>query len=164
MESLWGVVDDYLQTELLARLGAADSLPVQAVYVWAQTDPSEWTSLPTPFLVIMSYQSRAVPAGHDGGPPKREQEYLVTVLSVVEGTSAVATQNAKILAHRVEKTLASLPYGLEAADGSRASRPRRGTNGALFTTRVELYPRPSQQPNQKYGVAVTAFTVPGITV
>lgn len=167
-ESIWNVGDEYLKAQLLTHLGEGGdytTLPVQAVYVWAQTDISEWINLATPFQVVMSYQSRALPAGHDGESAiKREQEYMVTVLSVVEGNAEAATQNAKILAHRVEKLLATLTYGLTSDDGSRISRPRRGSRGAMFATQIELYPRSSHtQPNHKYGVAVTQFTIPGLT-
>lgn len=169
-ESLWNTVDDYLKTQLLAHLGDGGdyaTLTVQNAYIWAQTDPSEWNQIGTPFQVVMSYQSRAQAAGHDGSSTiKREQEYLATILSVVDGDAETATANAKTLAGRVEKLLASLSWaGVTATDGSKASRPKRGSRGAMFATQVELYPRPSNTlPGQKWGVAVTAFSVPGITV
>lgn len=168
-ESLWVAVDTYLKEQLLAELGSAgdySTLQVQNVYVWAQTHPSEWANLQTPFQVIMSFDSSAVPAGHDGESTiKRQQSYQVVVLSVVDGTAENATRDAKILAHRTEKLLATLRWaGITADDGSKASRPRAG-NRNLLATGIELYPRPSSsQPDSRYGVAVTAFTVTGLTV
>lgn len=169
MESLWNAADAYLATQFLANLGRSGlygTLQVQEVYVWAQTEPAEWSKLETPFQVVMGQRSTARPAGHDGSTVlKMEMEYPYTVLSVVTGDRTTATRDAKILAHRVERLLSSLRFdGIVAEDGSKASRPRRGSAGAMYATQIELIPRGSHnQPDAKYGVAVTVFSLNGIT-
>lgn len=165
-ESLWNAIDDHLKDNLLSTMGEHGIYPdlaIQSVQILATTDVSDWANMICPFQVIMSYQSRAVPAGHAGTDSRpREMEYLTTILSVVEGTPEECTRNARILAWRTEKLLAALRFNIAVTDGSKASSPKSGSRGALFATQVELYPKQSHaKSNLKYGVAVTGFSVPG---
>jgi hypothetical protein len=170
MESLWNALDDYLATQLLAALGSAGSyatLRITQVDKLAQVDVQDWTkSYAAPFQIVMSFQSRAVAAGHDGSSTiKRDVEYSVVVISVCEGTPADATRDAKILVHRTEKLLATLNFaGVAATDGSLLRGRPRGSS-SMFASVVELFPHPSQnRANLRYGVGTTAFSITGLTV
>ena len=170
-ESLWNALDDYLAAQLLAGLGNASSyttLKITQVETAPIYDPQDWLKLYTvPFLIVATYTARSVVAGHDGGAmTKRDTEYGVTVASVTEGTPAQAKQNAAILVHRVEKLLAGLTFaGVTADDGSLLRGRPRGANGRLFESSIEIWQRPSaNQPNLRYGVGITAFTVAGFNL
>lgn len=169
-ESLWNSLDDYLAAQLLAGMGSAGSyttLVVTQVDKLAQVDVQDWTKNYTaPFQIVMSFQSRAVAAGHDGSSTiKRDVEYSVVVINVCEGAPAVATRDAKILVHRTEKLLATLNFaGVSADDGSLLRGRPRGSN-SMFASVVELFPHPSQnRSNLRYGVGTTAFSIQGLTV
>lgn len=170
-ESLWNALDTYLATQLLSAMGQASAYEtlvitqVETAPVW---DPQEWAKNYTvPFLIVASYEARSEVAGHDGGAMlKRNVEYGVTVISVVEGTPAIAKASAGILIHRVEKVLSGLTFaGVTADDGSLLRGRPRSANGRLFASTIEIWPRPSHnQPNYRYGVGITAFTVAGMNV
>lgn len=170
-ESLWVGLDDYLAAQLLTGMGSASAyttLVITEVATLAQIDVQDWSKLYTaPFQIVMSFQSRSQPAGHDGSSTvKRDVEYLVTVVNVVEGTPSVATMNAKILIHRTEKLLSTLSFaGVTADDGSLLRGRPKGNGGRMFMSDVELFQRPSNsQSNLRYGVGITAFSIAGLTV
>lgn len=170
-ESLWNALDDYLATQLLAGLGSASdytTLVVTHVETAPIYDPQDWIKLYTvPFLIVTTYTARSVISGHDGGTTiKRDTEYAVTIVSVTEGTPAEAKQNAATMVHRVERLLSTLTFaGVTSDNGSLLRGRPRSANGRLFESSIEIWPRPSNsQPNLRYGVGITAFTVAGLNI
>lgn len=168
-ESLWNALDDYLAAQLLGELGSAGdytTLIVTSVDSHAQIDVQDWAkTYTTPFQIVMSFQARSQPAGHDDSSTiKRDVEYTVTVISVVEGVPAIATRDAKILVHRTEKFLSTLLFSGVSADDGSLLRGRPKTAGReFFASDIELFQRPSSsQSNIRYGVGITAFSVAGL--
>lgn len=170
-ESLWNALDDYLAAQLLAGLGSSSgfsTLKITQVETAPIYDPQEWTQrYTTPFLIVTTYSARSVVSGHDGGSTiKRDTEYGVTVASVCDGAPAEAKRNAAILVHRVERLLSTMTFAGATADNGSLLRGRpRAANGRMFESSIEIWPRPSNsQPNLRYGVGITAFTVMGMNV
>lgn len=168
-ESLWNALDDYLAVQLLAGMGSASAYAtlqitqVETAPIW---DPQDWNRLYTPpFLIVATFTSRSVVAGHDGGT-KRDVEFAATVVSVTEGTPSAAKADAATLIHRVEKVLAGITFaGVTATDGSLLRGRPRGSNGRLFESSIEIWPKTSHnQANIRYGVGITAFTIAGLNL
>lgn len=167
-ESLWLAGDDYLATQVLAALGASGdytTLIIKDVHKWAQFDVPDFKDILLPASIIVSYDSAARPAGHDGSATiKRENTYYYALVSVVEGTKQDATRDAKILAWRQEALLSTLRFqGVTADDGSKIGRVISTRDSNMFRTNVALWSKPTSKSDSVYGLAITAFALTGVT-
>ncbi len=62
--------------------------------------------------------------------------------------------------------MSTIAFASVTADNGSLLRGRpRSANGPLFESRIEIWPRPiNSQPNLRYGVGITAFTVAGLNL
>jgi len=167
-ESLWNGVDDYLKAQILANLGPAGdytTLKISDVRKWARFDVVDCAKLTLPAVIVVSPNSNAVPAGHSGAVTiNRKNTYLITLVSVVEGTMEQATEDAKTLVWRVEDLFATLRFsGVAAADGSKADRVIGGGESNMFRSQVTLWDKDSMAADSVYGIGITAMAVTGTT-
>jgi hypothetical protein len=171
VESLWYTADDYLAAALLATMGADSAyqtLQINSVQIWAQFDAVDFTPIPRPFSIISSYDSTTAVdgIGQDGSARlKRANTYRYVICSVVDGTKAQATRDAKILVWRQEQMLAGLRFvNVAAIDGSKIGRILNTKDTYFLRSNVALWQRSSSSNENMYGLAITAFALTGATV
>lgn len=154
-ESLWNDIDGYLETNLLADLGAGSgygSLFVAQVHNTHQWTPERWT-LPA---VAFNGNEAASRYGtqHDGYPQEEPTyEYVVTAV-VKESAEATARTNAKILCARLRESL-RVRFGMDGLGASTLGE-------AIIETRVPewaVYVFPVENTKFWYGVARVALEI-----
>lgn len=170
VESLWSTADDYLAATILATMGAQSAyqtLKIDSVQIWAQFDAVDFAAIPRPFSIVSSYDSTTAVdgIGQDGsGRLKRANTYRYVICSVVDGTKAQATRDAKILVWRQEQMLAALHFpDVTAIDGSKIGRILNTKDTYFMRSNVALWQRSTSGNDNMYGLAITAFALTGAT-
>lgn len=159
-ESLWNDIDQRLQTELSAYMGAGSAFStkkLRSVEASILTDPQTWGDREFPFAIIDGRveESNFREHGDDLFSANGESRFKYFITCVATGTRISATQDVKILDSRVRRFLFAQMNSIQTVVDSAGSHPV-----SLLPTKatVAIYPIIGSE-NEYYGISMRAFDV-----
>lgn len=157
---LWADIDTYLETQLLAELGAGglySTLVVQQVIVddvWGLDEAIKNNAFP--LVLVRSNQGTQSPGAHGGGAVRVENSYEYMLVGIVRASGKrEAKAGAQEMRRRFReflRTRLSLG-GLTAGDGERVQKIVWGGS------QLEVWGRADRDAGTYYGVAALDFKV-----
>lgn len=136
-ESLGAMLDEYLVTGLLARLGPGggySDLLVRTAKATIVRDVEDWRHWERPGLIVMCRNLRRLPGPHGDGDLHFIKRYQYVAAAITDGDQVNALRDGRILESRIEAALCEMALGIDlvAANGERVQEIQIGDSSTLM--------------------------------